>query len=187
MFMLGMSGVLADRKIIVEGISFPYPDGAMGIATSNFMRQGLDRMIVIDTDEVFAPSDVENLLSHDLPIVSGLYPKKKPGMEFPIVALDGDDPLADDGRVLREVARCARGFINIHRSVFELMQPHVESYECPEFNTREYLYWKNLPGGHSEDFAFCDLYRKLGGKVFIDYRIRVKHEGSCSYPIQGTY
>lgn len=189
MFMLGHSDVMAGRKVVVEGISYPYPDGAQNIASASFMESGCERMVVIDTDEVFTPNDVAMLLSHDVPLVSGIYPLKRPGLEFPIVPLESDpNPFAEDGRVdLREVARCARGFLNVHRSVFELMQPHVEKYVCPEKGTEEFLYWKNLPGGHSEDFAFCDLYRKLGGKVMVDHRIRVKHEGSCSYPIPGTY
>ncbi len=188
MFMLGMSPAMAGRKVIVEGISFPYPDGALNIATASFMESGCDRMLIIDTDEVFKPSDVEALLSHGEPFVCGIYPKKKPGLEFPIVPLDGDNPFAEDGRPpLRKVARCARGFSSIHRSVFKAMQPHVEKYVCAQTEKEEFLYWKTLPGGHSEDFAFCDLWRKLGGKVLVDISVRVIHEGSASYPIAGTY
>lgn len=188
MFMLGMSGVLAERQVKVEGISYPYPDGSQNIASASFTKSGYDRLITIDTDEVFEPSDVAKLLAHDVPFVCGIYPKKRPGLEFPIVPLDGDNPLLDDGRPsLREVARCARGFSSIHRSVFETMKPHVPTYIAPETDLEESDYWRHLPGGHSEDFAFCDLWRSLGGKVFIDLDIRVKHEGSCSYPIPGTY
>jgi len=188
MFMLGMSPVMQGRKVVVEGISFPYPCGAMNIATASFLESGCDRMLTIDTDEVFKPSDVEMLLSHNEPFVNGIYPKKKPGLEFPIVPIDGDNPFTEDGRPpLREVARCARGFSSIHRDVFESMKPHVECYECPQTNKREYQFWKTLPGGHSEDFAFCDLWRKLGGKVLVDISVRVIHEGIISFPIAGTY
>jgi hypothetical protein len=189
MFMLGMSPVMAGRKVIVEGISYPYPDGAMNIASASFMESGCDRMLIIDADERFTPKDVESLLSHDLPLVAGLYPKKKPGLEFPVVPLDSDpNPFAEDGRgVLREVARTARGFMALRREVFEAMKPHVEKYVCAESNKEEFLYWKTLPGGHSEDFAFCDLWRKIGGKVWIDTSVRVIHEGSISFPIPGTY
>lgn len=189
MFALGLSNVLDGRKVIAEGISYPYPDGACNLASGMFLDSKCDRMVIIDTDEVFKPQDVELLLSHDVQFVSGLYPKKKPGLEFPVVPLESDlNPFADDGRPYpREVARCARGFLNVHRSVFEAMIPHVPKYHCDETNSERYLFWKGLPGGHSEDFAFCDLWRSLGGKVLVDPRITVKHEGSCSYPIPGTY
>ncbi len=188
LFMAGISGAFMDYEVNVEGISYPYPDGSMNIATASFMKRGFDRMLVIDTDEVFEPEDIKKLLSHDLPFVSGIYPKKRPGLEFAIGALEGDNPLADDGRPsLREVVRVPRGFCAIKREVFETMKPHAPTYIAPETDLEETDYWRHLPGGHSEDFAFCDLYRSLGGKVFVDIDVRVKHEGSCSYPISGTY
>lgn len=189
MFVLGLSGVLAGRKVVVKSISYPYPDGAMNIATSHFLDSGCDRMIIIDTDEVFEPWCVSLLLSHDLPFVSGLYPKKCPGLEWPCVPLDEDPlPFADDGRPYpREVARCARGFLNLHRDVFIQMQDAVPDYFCDQTQSQRKLFWRGLPGGHSEDFEFCDRWRILGGKVLVDPRITVLHEGSVSYPIPGTY
>lgn len=188
LFMAGLDGAFKDYEVHVEGISYPYPDGAANIASASFMNRGFDRMLIIDTDETFETHDVTKLLAHDLPFVSGIYPKKRPGLEFAIVPMEGDNPLADDGRPsLREVARCARGFCAIKRDVFETMKPHTPTYIAPETDKEEHDYWRHLPGGHSEDFAFCDLWRSLGGKVWLDIDIRVKHEGSCSYPIAGTY
>ena len=188
MFELGISGVLAGRQVFFEQISYPYPDGAMQLATATFRERGLDRMVVIDTDETFRPDDVRILLSHDLQFVSGLYPKKRLGLEFPVVPLDGDDnPFIEDENPLREVARCARGFLSLHRSVFDILESHVSRYFCEESKKEQPLFWNNLPGGHSEDFALCDLWRRHGGKVWIDKRIVVRHEGSVSYPIPGTY
>lgn len=47
-------------------------------------------------------------------------------------------------------------------------------------------FWKTMPGGHSEDFDFCDRWRALGGKILVDQRITAQHEGSVVYPISGT-
>jgi len=186
---LFMSDVTNGRKATVDSFSYPYPDGAMQLATNAFLDSGHDRMIVIDTDEKFTPDCVRLLLSHDLPFISGVYPKKRPGLEFPVIPLDSDPtPFAEDGRPYpREVARCARGFLNVHRTVFEMLAQHVPKYFCEETQTERNLFWQGLPGGHSEDYAFCDLYRKHGGKILVDPRIAVLHEGSCSYPIPGTY
>lgn len=188
MFGLALSPVLADYDVIAQGISYPYPDGAMNIATADFLESGADRMLVIDTDEIFSPAHVELLLSHDEPFIAGIYPKKKPGLEFPIVPLESNpEPFAPGQPDPVEVARCARGFLNVHRSVFETMRPHVEEITDNETGRKTGLYWRNLPGGHSEDFAFCDLWRSLGGRVLVDKRCTVKHEGSAVYPIPGTY
>jgi hypothetical protein len=181
--------VLRDYKVTFQSISYPYPDGAMNIATADFLESGADEMIVIDTDIIFSRDHLAMLLSHDVPIVFGLYPKKEPGLNFPAQELDGDaNPFADDGRAnLREVARTARGFMRVKRGVFEAIAPEVESYTDAQSGREQRLFWKTLPGGHSEDFAFCDLIRKHGFRVMVDRRICTQHEGAAVYPIPGTY
>lgn len=180
--------VLRGYKVDLQSVSFPYPDGAMNLATQFFLESNADEMIVIDTDIKFEPSHLRSLLSHDEPLVFGLYPKKKPGLEFPVVSLDdSDNPFTGDGPALREVARCARGFMRVHRSVFEKLKPFVECIVCPQTHNKQWQFWKCLVGGHSEDFAFCDLYRMHGGKILVDSTITTQHEGSCVYPIKGTY
>lgn len=179
---------LRDYKVDLDPISYPYPDGAMNLATQDFRESSADEMIVIDTDVRFEPNHLDMLLSHDEPLVFGLYPKKKVGLEFPVCGLNGEEfPFAGDGPVLREVARCARGFMRVHRSVFDKLEPFVECIEDLETGKPQHLFWKSLPGGHSEDFAFCDLWRLHGGKILVDSRICAQHEGSAMYPIKGTY
>ena len=181
------SGVLRGHELTFQSVSYPYPDGAMNIASQCFLESGADEMIVIDTDVVFKPNDLSRLLSHELPLVFGLYPKKKPGLEFPVEAIDEKYPFAASQPDLVEVKRCARGFMRVHRSVFDDLKPHVEKISCSETGRDQWIFWKCLQGGHSEDFAFCDLYRSIGGKIMVDRRILTQHEGSAVYPIPGTY
>lgn len=190
------SPALQGHELAFSSISLPYPDGAMNVATRQFLESDADFMVTIDTDLLFQQIDFTRLLQHGqddgAPFIAGIYPIKKAGLEFPIVPLpDKPHPLAncDDPDVpnVVEVAGCTRGFSCIHRSVFELLAPHVESYECPFTGGESKWFWKNKPGSHSEDFGFCELYREHGGRVLIDTRIRLKHEGSAVYPIPGTY
>lgn len=179
---------LRDYSVTLQSISYPYPDGAMNKATADFLASDCEEMIVIDTDVIFSHEHLAMLLEHDEPLVFGLYPKKQPGLEFPAVPLESNPtPFLQDGEPLREVARCARGFMRVHRSVFEQMKPHVPSFTDAQTGKMEFVFWQNLPGGHSEDFAFCDLWRLLGGKILIDKRICAQHEGSATYPIPGTF
>lgn len=197
MFKLGVSGVLDGFDVNVTEISYPYPAGACNFASHEFMKSDCDRMIIIDTDESFSPVHVRHLLSHSVPFVSGLYAKKEIGLNFPIELLDdggeegtspfAPDPNAEGVEPLVEVARCARGFLNVDRGVFELVKPHRPSYEFAETGEEMVEYWRGLPGGGSEDYEFCDLYRKLGGRVFVDQRIIVDHWGSVKFPIAGTF
>lgn len=186
--MISSIGALrAEYDIEFQSISYPYPDGAMNIATQCFLESACDEMIVIDTDVVFDHQHLVWLLSHDVPLVFGLYPKKKPGLEFPVQSIGEENPFSIGGDPLVEVARVARGFMRARRAVFEGLKPHVEKIECAETGREQWVFWKPLPGGHSEDFAFCDLYRKHGGKILVDQRITARHEGSAVYPIPGTY
>lgn len=191
MSMMGfcLSEAVRDRKIVFNSISYPYPDGACNIATADFLDSGCDRMLIIDTDEAFEPRHTNMLLSHDVPFVAGMYCKKKPGFEL-VVDLLPDTKFPSDPNVgdpLFEVARVARGFLSVHRSVFKKMADTVPSYTDPETGREQKLFWQCLPGGHSEDFAFCDKWRSLGGKVMVDRRIVVWHDGNARYPIPGTY
>lgn len=183
-------GVLSKHEVTLQSISYPYPDGAMNLATASFLESGCDEMLVIDTDVVFSDKLIERLLSHDEPLVFGLYPKKVVGLNFPMEPLDGDEfPFStSDGRpVLREFKRVARGFMRVNRSVFEALKPHVPFEHSDIYGKESYTFWKVMPGGHSEDYAFCDLYRSIGGKVMVDISCCAQHEGSVVYPIPGTY
>lgn len=188
---MALSDALKDREIVMQGLGYPYPDGAMNIATSDFLSTQCDRMLVIDTDIIFKPSDVKMLLSHDVPFVAGVYPKKKPGLELVCEPLNGENPFAKNPfaegvEPLIEVKRVARGFMSVHRSVFEKLNRLTLSYVDPAGKTQK-LFWKCLSGGHSEDYRFCDQMRSVGIKVLVDQRVCVQHEGSIIFPIKGTY
>lgn len=184
-----MLGAWGGRSVMFEGFSYPYPHGAMNIATQSFMDSGADRMVVIDTDLQFERHHLDCLLSHDEPLVFGLYPKKEIGCNWPVIPLDDSpDPFSAEGP-LCEVQTAPRGFMCVHRSAFEMIRGsgRIESYPCAQTGRLSWEYWQTLRGGHSEDFYFCNLWRSLGGRVLIDRRIVCNHLGSASYPIKGTY
>lgn len=170
--------------------SYPYPSGAMNLVTAAFMDSNYDRLVTIDADLVFQPHHLELLLSHDVPFIAGLYPKKEQGLVFPAVPLV--DNALEDAEALKatpvvEMEWVARGFTNIHRDVFDqIAQPctGIQMWTHPE-NGREYPEWWQLePGGHSEDMNFCHRYRSLGGRILLDSRCLVKHEGTAIYPLK---
>jgi len=188
MMALCASPIFRDRRVEIQPFSYPYPDGAMNAVTADFMRSGCDELLIIDTDVVFKPHDIEWLLSHEVEVVAGLYPKKKIGLEFPCQQLEGFDfsknPFANP---LLPVKRVARGFMRIKRGVFTKLAQCTETYDDVETGEKCFDFWRKLAGGHSEDFYFCDTWRAIGGVVYIDQRICTQHEGHALYPIAGTY
>lgn len=191
MFIAALSGVLKDRRIAVESFSHPDPSSSMNLATQSFLESGIDRQITIDTDVIFTPSQLKMLLSHDLDVVSGLYPKKVSGLEYPVMPLDATQTpakLFDKSAECPVEVQCVpRGFLNVHRSVYERLIPHTASDLSPDSGERVYYFWQAKPGVMSEDFAFCMAWRAIGGRVWVDQRITAKHEGSAVYPIPGTW
>jgi len=184
-----MCGAFNGHAMGVKAYSYPYPDGAMCFAANDFLESEFERFIVIDGDIIFQPAHISYLLSHDLPFVCGMYPKKKPGLEWCIDLPEGasfpdTDPFEDP---LMEVEHCARGFVSIHRTVFEQLSKRVPTYICPETGKTRFAFWKNYLGGHSDDYAFCDLWREIGGKVMLDRRCQLMHEVASIFPIAGTF
>jgi hypothetical protein len=191
--MAAMHSVLRDYEIVIDPMSFPYPDGNANIATQNFMETDCDEILWFDLDVVPTTRQIAWLLSHDVPFVTGIYPKKKPGLEFPVILLDGTDPRKvfklNGSDPLVEVACSARGFYRIRREVFEILKQHpqVTQYHCIETQRDCYDYWHNVKGGYSDDFNFCTRYREMGGRVYVDKRCLAFHDGNIRYPIMGTY
>lgn len=185
MFGLGVSGALGGRRVAFDMFGHPDPSASMNHATRRFLESGCDRMLIIDADHIFRPQDVALLLSNDLDFVSGLYSKKCIVTEWPVQPLHDDqtpevlfDKVADSPV---EVKCVPRGFLALKRKVFETLEPHVEKYSTDDGIMS--IFWQAVSGGITEDFALCNLWREHGGKVWLDHRVRVLHEGNMIFPV----
>lgn len=195
MFILGCSNVMRKIPKVSTGIfSNPSPTMTGNAFTNEFLLSDCDAMLLIDADLIFQPQHVDFLFSHDIPFVGGLYPQGKPGLHFPVQFIGDENPfrkheLDNTCSPLVEVKRVARGFTLYKREVFEKMIEAgiAHKYFDEQTHREQHLFWDDLPGGHSEDFRFCDKWRSIGGKVMVDQRIVLQHEKTAIYPIKGTY
>jgi hypothetical protein len=185
MLSLVCSTVLHGRKFLFTGQSYAYPDGNRNIATATFLKSDYDEMVLIDTDVVFEPIHMEWLLSHDAALIGGIVPKKKPVLEYSIDPLPTNPDPFRKNEDLCEVAYVCGAFMRIKREVFETLKSHpdVREYECMATHTPQLEFWHNTIGGHSDDAEFCHRYRHMGGHVYVDKRITLRHAGSAIYPI----
>ena len=183
--------VLRGRDVVFQPSSYPYPATNANIVTHLFLQSGKDEMVFIDTDVVFRAWQLQELLSRDELFVNGAVPMKKLGLEFGIVPLDGHsiEAVMTPSKALKEVKVVNRGFTKIHRDVFTALDNHPDVIEFTlegiDGVIREY--WKGKDGGHSDDFTFCDRYRRVGGKVYLDNRLLLEHEGNIRYPVKGSW
>ena len=130
---------------------------------------------------------ITSALGAALIVIGRATTKKEVGLNFPVLALDDNlHPFQQDGP-LCEVQCTARGFMRAHRSVFEKLKPFVPLKKDVVTGGMIHCYYQNPPEGHGDDFEFCKLWRKHGGRVMVDKRICTQHAGSALYPIPGTY
>ena len=98
------------------------------------------------------------------------------------------------GRLI-EVSKTGTGFMLIKRHVFEKLVEHpatvpftndiglpeelnkdMKTFFDTDVRARRY---------YSEDWTFCENWRDLGGKVWVDKRILLKHTGTYTYDAIG--
>ena len=166
----------------VEGVS--HIGLARDLLAAQFLASGCDRMIFIDGDIGFARADLERLLATDKSLVSGMYPRKNPGMNwsFKTVSPEPDEALPAKGLIPVRYAPC--GFLSIERRVFDGI---AKSGSCPTYSyeghTVNHFFQTGVVDGEilPEDYFFCELARRAGHAPFVDTAIRLRHIGRAVY------
>ena len=143
-------------------------------------------LVFIDADIGWEPWHLLLLINHDVDVIGGLYPMKSLPVRWVVNGVEGGD-VSEDGNLM-EVSKTGTGFMVVKRHVFEklndhpavvpfkndigldpALDPHMKTYY--DTDVREGRYY-------SEDWTFCENWRDIGGKVWIDKRVLLKHSGS---------
>jgi hypothetical protein len=107
----------------------------------------------------------------------------------------GQTSAQTDERGLIEIRHGGTGFMLIKREVFEKLAPHVKSYrvsternQAGEFiapPVKEYFALEIEEDNNnfyaSEDYFFCNLWRRHGGKVYAQVNAPLNHVGTYVY------
>lgn len=179
--------------------------------TRIFMEKGHDYLMFIDADIAFGADAIATLLAANKDIVCGIYPKKEvdwahvdkaaqmgrtnlrdySGAFVFNMVKEGYTETDDDGLI--EVRHGGTGFMLIKRSVLETLAPHVPTYRTASFKNEQGEYERPLTHEFfatsiddtgallSEDFHFCDLWRRHGGKIYANPFIKLEHVGTYVY------
>jgi hypothetical protein len=148
-------------------------------------------LMFIDADIGWEPWHLLVMLNRDVDVIGGLYPMKSLPVKWCVNGFDGAEEGADG---LQEVSKTGTGFMLIKRHVFEKLNAHpatrpfindiglpaeLNPYMKTYFDTavRENRYY-------SEDWTFCENWRDIGGKVWVDKRILLKHTGTYVFDFQ---
>ena len=143
-------------------------------------------LVFIDADIGWEPWHLLVLLNAQKDVIGGLYPMKSLPVKWCVNGIPGFVEKPDDPLI--EVTKTGTGFLVIKRDVFEKLNAHpavrhfnndiglsrdLDPYMKTYFDTavRENRYY-------SEDWTFCENWRDLGGQVFVDKRVLLKHTGT---------
>lgn len=150
-------------------------------------------LMFIDSDIGWEPWHLLLLLHHDKDVVGGMYPLKGLPIKWCVNAIENG--LEEDNGRLQEVSKTGTGFMCIKRHVFEKLVDHpatipfVNDIGLPEELNKDMktFFDTDVREGryYSEDWTFCENWRDLGGRVWVDKRILLKHTGTYTYDAQG--
>jgi hypothetical protein len=148
-------------------------------------------LMFIDADIGWEPWHLLVLLNRDVDVIGGLYPMKTLPIKWVVNGFEGAEEGADG---LQEVSKTGTGFMLVKRHVFEKLKSHpavkpfnndiglpkdLDQYLRTYYDTavRENRYY-------SEDWTFCENWRDLGGKIWVDKRVLLKHTGTYVFDYQ---
>jgi len=180
-------------------------------AVNYFLKSECTHLMFIDSDIIFPPNSIRQLLYADKDIICAPYPKKfidweninnivkhnkdkdlpdlrKFGASYVINYIDNNNPPIPDEKGIVEVAHSGTGFMLIKRKVFEDLESSMGRARASNFGRFNEWYtefFKTVIGHdgvfYSEDWFFCEEYRKLGGKVHLIPSIKLDHIGNYIY------
>lgn len=172
------------RNLIVPGAILPVTgmpyDMSRNVVCQKALEGGFEYCGFLDSDVIPPHDTFIRLMSHRLPIVSGVYCRRSPPHAIPVMLkpIDGQrqwvTQLPTAGLI--DVELVGAGCMLIHRSVLESLPPQRPGK--PWFDWRVDCQGLMPPGEClSEDFTFCTACIKMGIPVKVDCSIRCKHVG----------
>lgn len=152
-------------------------------------------LVMVDGDVGWEPFGLLKLLRHNVDIVAGSYPKRKDPITFMFRSPmdEGGTIQGDPETGLVEVWGMPGGFMRCKRSMIEKMVEHYGPTltaidgVVPQKKIVRFFdpYWMDTKDGQrrclGEDYAFCQRWRDIGGKVYLDASIGMMHIGSKAY------
>ena len=190
--LVGSLPLLAEAGIAVDYFSVSencHVDDGRNEILRSFMQTNCTDLLFIDSDVGWEPENIVKILRYDRDVVAGVYPKKTPdgvAEEYPVKMEPGKEIWAEEGDGLVEVVGAPTGFMRIRRNVVERLtnaNKHRQFFgqHCKDGDTPyTIIFERTLEAGHrySGDYAFCNMWRGMGGKIYVDPEMRFVHEGN---------
>ena len=164
------------------------PRGRNALVARAMHNPRATHLMFLDADIGFDPEYILMLLQDDVDVIGGGYPKKSLPIDYVINPL----PNGESDETKAEVERIGTGFLLLKRDVFAQMAKEMPDLkyrdDCgldPSINQHLYAYFECGLFGEkvfmSEDWLFCNRWRKMGGRIFISKRFALTHVGNYAF------
>jgi hypothetical protein len=145
-------------------------------------------LMFIDADIGWEPWHLLVLLNRDVDVIGGLYPMKTMPIKWVVNGFDGAEEGTDG---LQEVSKAGTGFLLTKKHVFNKLNSHpsVKRYNNdigldPKYDQYLKTYFDTAVRQnryYSEDWKFCEDWRDMGGKIWVDKRVLLRHTGTYTF------
>lgn len=173
-----------------------------------FMSGDYDALLFIDSDHEFDPLDVVKMIQSGKDLIGAIYPMKSINWDaVRKAALLGKENLEDYAGFFAvnfasptisfnpnepfEVKDIGTGMMFITRKVFEDLAPHCKKYRnnaiksSMNFGEEIIEYFPTFIDENgillSEDYAFCRMWKDIGGQVWAAPWVKISHAGDYKY------
>jgi hypothetical protein len=160
---------------------------ARNTLTAKFLNtEGSTHLMFIDADIGWEPWHLLVLLDAQKDVIGGLYPMKSLPVKWCVNGIPGQVEDPNSNHI--EVTKTGTGFLLMKREVFEKLNAHpaVRHFNNdigldPKLDKDMKTYFDTAVREnryYSEDWTFCENWRDLGGQVWVDKRVLLRHTGT---------
>jgi hypothetical protein len=190
--MMERYGIHHREQMVIGNSNLPR---ARNELAAEFLATDCTDAILIDSDMGWKAEHVIRLLASPQPYIGGVGKKRVETSDADPAGWccrflsDGREGLHQDSLGAIEVAGVGTGFLKIERQVFERLAEAHPNWKRPGFDSQspevraKYYKFFRFPeeDDRGEDYALCDAWRDLGGRIWIDPDIRLGHIGSTEF------
>jgi hypothetical protein len=175
----------------IETNSVTDPSYNKNVVVAKFLSDKQNtHLMFVDSDITFEPWMVLRLLDRKVDFVSGLVPLKTLPIRWAVNTFEE----AEQNGELHEASNITSSFMLTARNVFEKLNAHPNVQKFKQGIEAEKNYVENLRTYfrdavrqevlQNDDWTFCENYRLLGGKIWVDKSIMLSQRGNLSFGAQ---
>jgi hypothetical protein len=152
------------------------------------LEQGVTHILWVDTDMRFPRDSLARLWKHNVDMVGVNYSTRTSPSSYVAIKEVGDDVKV--GSRLETTAE-STGIEEVDAIGFGMVLMKAKALECMPYD-EPWFWFEFLPNRKQtigEDVYFCNLFKKHGGKIYVDHDLskQIAHVGTYEYTLEDVH